>query len=102
MKANMAVGFVAGLLLIAMVSGCMPDANTVVNTPGTEGSIAGFWLGLWHGMIAPISWLVSLFSNTINVYEVHNNGGWYNFGFCLGAGIIFKSSSEASSRVTKR
>lgn len=98
MKVDMRIGFIAGMLLIAMVSGCMPDANTVVNTPGTEGSIAGFWLGIWHGMIAPISWLVSLFSNTINVYEVHNNGGWYNFGFCLGAGIILKSSSEATKK----
>jgi hypothetical protein len=31
---------------------------------------------------------VSLFSKNVNVYEVHNNGSWYNFGFVLGAGLF--------------
>jgi hypothetical protein len=46
--------------------------------------LAGFWLGLWHGLIAPISLLVSLFNQSVSMYEVRNNGGWYNFGFMLG------------------
>ena len=24
----------------------------------------------------------------VRLYEVHNNGGWYNFGFVLGAGLF--------------
>jgi hypothetical protein len=23
------------------------------------------------------------------MYEVYNNGGWYDFGFVLGSGILF-------------
>jgi len=38
------------------------------------GSVAGFWLGLWHGLIAPITFVISLFSDNVNFYEVHNNG----------------------------
>jgi len=34
----------------------------------------------------------------VNFYEVHNNGGWYNFGFVLGAGILFGGGGKASSR----
>jgi hypothetical protein len=86
------------LLTIVTLSGCMPNSNQYID----HNTGAGFWMGLWQGWIAPISWLCSLFSDNINVYEVHNNGGWYNFGFCLGASIIFKSSDEASKRVTKR
>jgi hypothetical protein len=49
---------------------------------------AGFWIGLWHGVIAPITFLISLFVSSVNIYEVHNNGGWYDFGFVLGTGIF--------------
>jgi hypothetical protein len=46
---------------------------------------AGFWAGLWHGSILPITFIVSLFKPGVGIYEIHNNGGWYNFGFVLGA-----------------
>ena len=54
----------------------------------SKGDIAGFWQGLWHGIIAPITFVVSLFSDSVHVYEVHNNGNWYNFGFLLGVATI--------------
>jgi hypothetical protein len=53
-----------------------------------EGEVAGFWLGVWHGLIAPITFIVSIFSDKVSLYEVHNSGGWYNFGFVLGAGLF--------------
>jgi hypothetical protein len=46
---------------------------------------AGFWAGLWHGSILPIAFIVSLFKAGVGIYETRNNGGWYNFGFILGA-----------------
>ena len=54
-----------------------------------DGSIAGFWLGLWHGLICPITLIISLFSDNVHFYEVYNSGGWYNFGFLLGVGSSF-------------
>jgi hypothetical protein len=47
---------------------------------------AGFWGGLWHGFIAPITFLVSLFAGGVSIYETNNNGRWYEFGFVLGIG----------------
>jgi hypothetical protein len=47
---------------------------------------AGFWGGLWHGMIAPITFLISLFADGVSIYETNNNGRWYEFGFMLGIG----------------
>lgn len=57
----------------------------------------GFFSGWWHGFIAPWSFIGSLFSNNIAVYAVNNTGGWYDFGFLLGAGIFFGGSSKAAS-----
>ena len=58
----------------------------------------GFWAGLWHGLIAPISFIGSLFSDNIAMYAINNNGSWYNFGFVLGAGILFGGGSKASNK----
>jgi hypothetical protein len=67
---------------------CAPGPNKLAKIPDREGDVAGFWLGLWHGLIAPITFIVSLFSDKVSLYEVHNSGGWYNFGFVLGAGLF--------------
>ena len=56
----------------------------------------GFWGGLWHGIIAPVSFVISLFMEDVAVYAVNNNGGWYDFGFVLGAGILFGGGGKAS------
>jgi len=66
--------------------------NCLVNPP------YGFWAGLWHGLVAPISFIGSLFSDKIAMYAINNNGGWYNFGFVLGAGILFGGGSKASNK----
>jgi hypothetical protein len=42
--------------------------------------LAGFWPGLWHGLISPIAFIVSLFNPNVGIYEIHNNGAWYNLG----------------------
>lgn len=58
----------------------------------------GFLGGLWHGIIAPVSFFLSLFMDDVAMYAINNNGGWYDFGFVLGAGILFGGSSQASKR----
>lgn len=47
---------------------------------------AGFLGGLWHGIIAPVTFIVSLFAPGVSIYETNNNGRWYEFGFMLGIG----------------
>ena len=58
--------------------------NALESTANEKGEIAGFWRGLWHGSIAPFAFVMSLFKDNVGVYEAHNNGKWYNFGFVLG------------------
>ena len=55
---------------------------------------AGFWAGLWHGSILPLAFIASLFKPGVGIYETHNNGGWYNFGFVLGASSALGGGSK--------
>ena len=87
----------AVLVLGIVLSACAAGPNAAVGTPAADGDVAGFWLGLWHGVIAPITFVISLFNDGVNVYEVHNNGGWYNAGFVLGAVCLIGGSHGARS-----
>ena len=51
---------VLGLLLLNILAGCAPGANQSAATASERGAAAGFWLGLWHGFIAPFVFVVSL------------------------------------------
>jgi hypothetical protein len=55
----------------------------------------GFLLGLWHGFIFPVAWVVSLFLPKVAVYAVPNNGGWYDFGYFLGI-VVFGVGARKS------
>ncbi len=70
----------------------LPGADSKYQAP--EGQPAGFWAGVWHGSIAPLSFLISLFKPGVGVYETHNVGKWYNFGFIIGASIAFGSKRQ--------
>ncbi len=77
------------LLILLLVSvSCAPGPNELEKIPNKEGKIAGFWKGIWNGLIAPITFIVSVFKKNVRLYEVHNSGFWYNFGFVLGAGLF--------------
>jgi len=80
------------ILFIASCAPVVPIDACVSDEP------FGFWSGLWHGIIAPFTFFVSLFSDSVAIYAINNNGGWYDFGFVIGAGIIFGGSGKASKR----
>jgi len=58
---------------------------------------AGFLAGLWHGLIAPITFIASLFDAGVRIYEINNNGHWYEFGFVLG---VSATSGGSASQVS--
>ena len=55
---------------------------------------AGLWAGLWHGIIAPPLFWISLLSSSVRIYETNNKGRRYDFGFLAGLGA-WASPSEA-------
>ena len=70
-------------------------SNSKYKTLGTES--AGFLAGFWHGIIAPVTFIVSLFVGGVSIYETHNNGRWYEFGFMLGIGA-YSGCGEGARR----
>jgi len=80
------------ILFVFMLTSCAHTINIDNCTSGIH--IYGFWGGLWHGTISPISFIASLFSDNITFYAVNNNGAWYNVGFVLGSGILIGGVSS--------
>ena len=61
---------------------------------------AGFWAGFWHGIITPITFIVSLFTPRVRIYETHNSGRWYDFGFVIGLLGSFGGSSHSGCHLS--
>ena len=80
-----------GLIILTAIAltGCADVSHVQECLPITEHTY-GFWGGMWHGMISQVAFIGSLFSDDIAIYAVNNNGGWYNFGFVGGLGIIVR------------
>jgi hypothetical protein len=90
------------LVLVFVLASCVAGPNKLEKTPDEEGSVAGFWKGVWHGLISPITFIISVFNKNIRFYEVHNNGNWYNFGFVLGAGLFLSGGILGKKSRKKR
>jgi hypothetical protein len=92
--------------LPVLLAGCGPGANVEVTTPNStmqlsapginpsvnqadaSGRVARAGAGLWHGIIAPATLLVSFFNSDVRMYEVHNAGSEYDLGFFVGMALV--------------
>ena len=94
-------GIVVVVILVLAFAGCTAGPNELKGTQWENAKedekAAGFWPGLWHGFIAPCTLIISLFSDKIHMYEVHNSGNWYNFGFLLGMMVILGGGGRGSA-----
>lgn len=89
---------VPGVLGLIALSACARQVESAVShAPGTP----GFVLGLWHGFIFPVAWVMSLFDAHIAIYAVPNNGGWYDFGYFLGI-VVFGVGARGGTRIIYR
>jgi len=71
------------IIVLLIISGC---ANNEPINACVEGIQYGFWGGLWHGIIAPVDFVISLFRDDFIIYAPNNNGAWYALGFIIGSG----------------
>jgi hypothetical protein len=97
-----AIKILAVILCVCLLASCAAGMNPMRNVPGEKKETASFFQGLWHGIILPVTFVISLFTKDVNVYETHNDGGWYNFGFFLGLAMIFGGSGGAGARARRR
>lgn len=63
---------IAAVMLVSCIPG--NGSNNAINP-------AGFFSGIWHGWIAPVSLVLSLFNRSYNIYEIYNTGFFYDLGF---------------------
>lgn len=82
------------IALIVLLSACAASQSDAA--VATTAATPGFWLGVWHGFIFPVAFIVSLFVPDVAVYAVPNNGGWYDFGYFVG--IVFLGVGARSSK----
>ena len=91
---------IAALALVALLLvSCAPGPNPA---EGGAGDVAGFWAGLWHGFTILFTFVISLFNKDVGIYEVNNNGGWYNFGYLLGIIMFWGGGGGGAARTSKK
>lgn len=82
------------VLVVMLFVGCDLEHHTT-----STDYVYTFWDGVWHGMVAPFVWFISLFNdNDVILYAVNNNGSWYNFGFLIGISVFSSGSSSTTTR----
>lgn len=97
------VAFALFVMIMVLVAGCAPGSsievtttirlsapgsNPLINQPDTSGRVAGAGTGLWHGIISPVTLVLSFFNSDMHIYEVHNAGSEYDLGFFLGFTLV--------------
>ena len=83
------------LIVIAAALALSACIATEVAT-AVQPTAPGFWLGVWHGFIFPVTFIFSLFTDDVAIYAVPNNGTWYDFGYFVG--VVFLGVGARSSR----
>lgn len=92
----------AAVIIIAIIlTACTAGPNIMEQSTKAD-EPAGFILGIWHGFIALFTFIISIFTDKVNLYEVYNNGGWYNFGFIIGVSIFFGGGTKGASKKRRR
>ena len=83
------------LSMMFLLASCLPgDGKATGEAP------ANMLWGIWHGWVAPVSLIFSIFREHLNIYEVHNTGFWYDLGFYMG--ILGGFGSLSLSRNKKK
>lgn len=90
MKTKKLFNFLLIAFAALLITSCVPGGEKFHETT------AGFWMGLWHGFISLFTFIIGLFVDGVGIYEINNNGGWYNFGFILGISIFFGGGSKGT------
>lgn len=90
------------VILVSTVLSCTAGSNDLIDTVNTEGYLAGFLRGLWHGFTLLFTFIISLFNKNVSIYEVHNSGALYNLGYLIGVSIFFSGSGHAGKKARRK
>ena len=96
MRRKLIIFLAISVIALLTLSGCIPgDGNATADNP------AGFFWGIWHGWVAPVSLIIGIFNRDIRLYETANTGWFYDLGFYIavisGFGGLAFSRKKSSS-----
>lgn len=83
------------IMMMLVLASCVPgDGANTASKP------AGFFMGIWHGWIAPVSLILSIFNDNLSIYETANTGFFYDLGYYIAVisgfgGIAFFRKSRS-------
>ena len=89
------------MLAVLTLTSCAPG-NIRWDQDVTPDNEAGFWAGIWHGLIVVITFIISLFTDRVGIYEPNNSGWRYNLGFIFGLLISMGGGFKGAKRRKKR
>ena len=89
-KRHRVFGFLLVIAMALILASCATQPRPEVYHP------PGFFSGLLHGFLILFSFIGSLFTD-IRIYNFPNSGGWYDFGFLIGASM-FLGGGGASAK----
>ncbi len=84
------------LICLIVLTGCVAGPTSRFTT----GDPAGFAAGLWHGLLTPVTLIISFLNENIRMYEVNNVGPEYDLGYLMGLFILL--SLPTSIRLAKK
>ena len=88
---NQALKITCGVILVLALSACTAGSAASQHA-AADGPISQFVLGLWHGVIAPVTLIVEIINRfaphllpwRLHLYESKNTSVPYDVGFYLG------------------
>lgn len=95
MNNRMCLILLLALLCLILLSSCAPGISG-----RNAKNRAGFFMGIWHGWIAPITLIWQLFNPAVRIYEPYNTGWFYDLGYYIA--VISGIGSISFSRRCRR
>jgi hypothetical protein len=83
------LGFLTVMAMALVVASCATQPRPEAYDP------PGFFSGLLHGFLIVFSFIGSLFTD-VRIYNFPNSGGWYDFGYLIGASMFLGGGGEIS------
>jgi hypothetical protein len=86
-----------GFLVCAALAAVVLAITSCAHQPSPEAyDPPGFFSGLLHGFLIFFSFIGSIFTDA-RIYSFPNSGGWYDFGYLIGASMFLGGSGAGTA-----
>jgi hypothetical protein len=80
---------VVAIAALLLLSSCATQPHA------SEIGAPNFWFGLLHGVISPVTLVISFFDPVVRIYAFPNSGWWYDLGYFLGVAFVLGGGSRS-------